>query len=304
MTLVLEYGSGLQVANAYVDVNFVTSYLTARQRQTESSWNTLSSVRKEAAIIAATSYIDSRWGPSFRGTRLTFYNGASAQGRLTLSGAASADDTLTVGGIKYTFVATLQDHVPNQILVGSSASEQIEYIVAALGAESDAAGVSHSRATTVSLYARGELEEGTTDTILLTALHEGVTGNDLPLTKSADNITVSHVFLNGADQGPQALEFPRSELYDRSGRLLRGLPLKLREATAEYAVRAAAAELYQDPTVDASGRAVTMLREKVGPIETATAYEDGAALSRLIRPYPAADRLLSEFVLEGGRLVR
>src|SRR5690554_3813411 len=65
----------------------------------------------------------------------------------------------------------------------------------------------------------------------------------------------------------QALEFPRKSLRDRTNSIVEGIPAKLKQATAEYALRAIDNELAPDPEVHASGNRVTGMREKVGPIE-------------------------------------
>lgn len=102
----------------------------------------------------------------------------------------------------------------------------------------------------------------------------------------------------------QPLGFPRACLYDRAGQLVEGIPEKLKKATAEYALRALSGELMPDPTVDASGAMVIGNRQKVGPIETEVTYAASMGVKTL-KPYPAADRLLSEYVHgAGARAVR
>jgi hypothetical protein len=102
---------------------------------------------------------------------------------------------------------------------------------------------------------------------------------------------------------PQGLSFPRLKLYDRYGQVITGIPDNLKKATAEYALRALEAELMPDPDVDASGLPVKSVSEKVGPLETATEYQQATA-PVLTRPYPAADRLLKQYVLPTGRNYR
>ena len=82
------------------------------------------------------------------------------------------------------------------------------------------------------------------------------------------------------------------------------IPLKLKQATAEYADRARAAALAPDPTVSTYSAQVKRVREKVGPIEEETEFVDGSHLVKLLVPYPAADRLLSEYVFPAGLAVR
>ena len=98
--------------------------------------------------------------------------------------------------------------------------------------------------------------------------------------------------INGLDYGSQPLAFPRSALRDDAGRLVIGIPRDLKIACAEYAVRAHASPLAPDPSIDASGRAVTL--EKIGPIETR--YSEGGSIDFVIKPYPAADYMLKGYL--------
>ena len=75
-----------------------------------------------------------------------------------------------------------------------------------------------------------------------------------------------HRFKGTQEHLAQPLSFPRTDLYDRRGDAVTGIPDKLKAALAEYALRAIDGELYTEPTVDASGLKVTRLKEKVGPI--------------------------------------
>ena len=98
---------------------------------------------------------------------------------------------------------------------------------------------------------------------------------------------------------PQGLSFPRLYLTDRYGRAVEGIPTDLKKATAEYALRALSAALMPDPSINATG-VVVGTREKVGPIETETSYS-GFLQNAVLRAYPAADRLLSPYLVGGGR---
>ena len=79
-----------------------------------------------------------------------------------------------------------------------------------------------------------------------------------------------------------------------------GIPLNLKQAMAEYSVRAVVEPIDPDPEVDPSGAQIQAKREKVGPIEEATEYVPGTHLVVVTRPYPAADRLLREYVAPVG----
>lgn len=102
----------------------------------------------------------------------------------------------------------------------------------------------------------------------------------------------------------QALEFPRIGINNVQPN---SVPVVLRKACAEYALRAKAGALAPDPVVDESGFAIQSKREKVGPIEEHTVFQtgDGASIN-LLRPYPAADMLLRGLLssVAGGRVIR
>lgn len=68
MAFVVEDGSGKADANGYISVAFANSYHAARGR---TDWVALSDADCELAIVRASDYIDLRFGPRFRGTRIS-----------------------------------------------------------------------------------------------------------------------------------------------------------------------------------------------------------------------------------------
>lgn len=96
----------------------------------------------------------------------------------------------------------------------------------------------------------------------------------------------------------QALEFPRKK-WD-------GMPETLKKACCEYALRAMISPLAPDPEFDESGRTVSEMKEKVGPITEEKKYLDqGTGI--LWRVYPSADALmrpLLSLAASGSRVVR
>lgn len=103
---------------------------------------------------------------------------------------------------------------------------------------------------------------------------------------------------------PQALSFPRVLLRDRHGLLVEGVPENLKRAQAEYALRALEAALLPDPSVSDSGLPVARERSKVGPIEEETEYQTSGTAPVVLRPYPAADLLLQDYIRPTGRNYR
>lgn len=90
----------------------------------------------------------------------------------------------------------------------------------------------------------------------------------------------------------QLLVFPR--IYSYGGLPL--LPVEVKYATAEYAVRASQAPLAPDITLDQTGRLAIKTVEEVGPIREEISYATngmgGVALPSPFRPYPVPDALM------------
>ncbi|AAT69473.1 gp75 [Alphaproteobacteria phage PhiJL001] len=296
MTLVLETGFGVQDANSYVTAAFVTTYLTDRGREAENGWSGLSQEQQEEKCIAATDYIDNRWGNRFKSVRKTRFAGNKAEARATFSAQPADGETVVLGSYTYTFRTALSSLTADfEVLIGASAAETAQNLVYAITENTTDGASTFSTNVLLNQAAWAEIDSTTDTQVNLVAQADGTAGNDIPLSTTAVNITLI-MFVNGRDFGSQPLEFPRAGLTNRSGILVTGIPLDLKQATAEYAVRAVANELFQDPTIDPSGRAVTS--EKLGPIQTD--YADGGAIDYLIRPYPAADQLLRDYITSAG----
>lgn len=109
-------------------------------------------------------------------------------------------------------------------------------------------------------------------------------------------------FLGQREFTTQDLSFPRLYLYDREGDAVEGIPDKLKKACFEYALRALSASLWNEPEMNPKGKLVTE-RVKVGPIEEDTRYSFIADTPQ-IKPVPAADRLLQEYLFPAATAVR
>lgn len=97
----------------------------------------------------------------------------------------------------------------------------------------------------------------------------------------------------------QPLQWPRLYAYDVNGLAYEGIPVLLKRATAEYAMRALSASLLPDP--DRSQGPTTLMRKKVGPIETETRYAE--VVPPILQDYPLADRLLGPLMNGPARYV-
>ena len=302
MVLILEDGTGVSGANAYTTSALVNAYLVERSRVDENGWSGFSGSEKNAAVIAATDYIETRFGLRFLGRR-EFQNISIARGTLTFTGQPLNAETVTIDAIVYTYNTTLG--AANSVLIGASVEASINNLIAAVKATADKLGdtvglgtVAHTTATAA---------EGVGDRLIAVAVAKGTPGNDIATTDTITEASWAAVTLvGGSDTGePQWLSFPRIHLFDREGLQVQGMPTRLLQATAEYAVRAVAGtKLSPDPLVDATGQIVIGKRTVVGPIETETRYSDGGSLAQVLKPYPAADRLLAGYIIPGGRVIR
>lgn len=285
MTFKLEDGTGVVGANSFASVAFADSYLTLRNRQ--ETWDCVTDTIKEAALIAGTDYIGTRWGLKFKGSK-EFVNFTAARATLTFTVLPTNAETVTVEGSVYVY-----ETVPTgglSIGIGTSVAEALANLITAIG----------ELAVDVSALA------GVEDTMLIQSLVAGTAGNSIVISTTVTGATWSSSTLLGGSDAPQSqpLTFPRANLFDHDRVLVVGIPEKLKQATVEYATRALIGSLFVDPTLDDSGRTIQKFRERIGPIEEETVYETGANLSQITRPYPAADRLLAEYVIVQGRVIR
>lgn len=96
----------------------------------------------------------------------------------------------------------------------------------------------------------------------------------------------------------QALSWPRTDAGADDI-----VPLGVRKAASEYALRALTTTLAPDPTTDESGRVVASKSEKVGPISETTTFVGSSVVT--FKPYPAADLLIKPWLRSnGGGLIR
>lgn len=103
---------------------------------------------------------------------------------------------------------------------------------------------------------------------------------------------------------PQALSFPRVQLYDQNNLLVTGIPTKLKQATCEYALRSLSAALLADPTIDESGAGVRSRKSKIGPLEDEVVYTSTSGAVSLPE-YPAADNMIQFYLLtRTGAVIR
>jgi len=113
------------------------------------------------------------------------------------------------------------------------------------------------------------------------------------------------------DVDPQALQFPRFELYDRNGTDVSEIvPAEILRATCEYALQVlgdGTGVQTLSPTPDQDDpRAVIYSREKVAVLETEVRYDSSRGI-QVQKTYPTADRIIlrSGFTRSsGGGVIR
>ena len=275
MAIIIEDGTGTKGAQTYGTVAVFEAYMLARGTDISG----VSTPIKENSLVNATDYIDTRWGLKLLGQRQ--YSFLTSRSIFTLSDQPSDGETVTVGSAVATFktTAALDTHAE----IGNTITETLNNLASALAA-----------ADADELVADFLIADPDAPTLTCYVVRDGVATTEASTNGSFDNATSA-----GYSGRPQVLEFPRQYLYDAAGILVDGIPARLQEAMYEYAYRAQSAALAPDPTVDPSGLKKTMTEKKVGPIVTKISYAENQ-LPVITTPYPAADRLLQEYVSTGG----
>lgn len=96
----------------------------------------------------------------------------------------------------------------------------------------------------------------------------------------------------------QALLFPRLSIYDAQGRLLTGIPERLKRATAEYALISLTQELMPNIIVADEDKVLVEESEETGPVKETKKYQirtnSGSSFSK-------ADMLMSVFAFGSGQ---
>lgn len=102
----------------------------------------------------------------------------------------------------------------------------------------------------------------------------------------------------------QTTQWPRTNAFDRDRYYVTDLPHEIKEACAEYALRAITTVLNPDPERDETGSLIQSKSETVGPITESVSFVSGSMF--LMPKYPAADQKLvkSGLVRRGGEVRR
>jgi len=275
MAFTVEDGTGVKSANSYASLAFFKAYFDDRKEDATS----IDDPDIENLLVAATDYIDTRWGRRFKGRRE--WRTLISRSILTLTAQPTAGETVTFGSMVYTYQVT--PVADTDVEIGIDVVDSLRKLVGVIGTED------------TTDYAGTRLVDEDAASV---ALYAGTNGVVTTETLAAGSFDVAASI--GKSLRQQPLEFPRIRIHDSAGVLVVGIPDRLRAATCEYAFRANTTTLSPDPTVDPSGRVLTGSRTKVGPIETETQFADEIGTVTITKSYPLADRMLREFVFSGG----
>lgn len=117
----------------------------------------------------------------------------AATGILTLSANVSDGDTVTTGTKVYTFQTVLTD-VDGNVLIGATASDSIDNLIAAIGLGAGA-GVTYAALTTANGFITAVAGAG--DTMDATAITSGDAGNSIATTETSATASWGAVTLTG-----------------------------------------------------------------------------------------------------------
>ena len=133
-----------------------------------------------------------------------------------------------------------------------------------------------------------------------TALSAGA--KQVALIKATDYMDNIFRFIGIKMLNTQALQWPRSAAYDPDGYIIEGVPVTLKKACYEYALRASAAELAPDPTYVDSNAILTMEKDQVGLVSEEKRY--AVNQPNTIRAYPMADAMIKYLTMPRGEIFR
>lgn len=122
--------------------------------------------------------------------------GTAASGTLTSTGTNVSDgDTVTVGGVTYTFKTTLGT-TPNQVLIGASAAASLTNLSQTITGVGGTAGTTYTANTTPIPNPDVNVGTVTATTIPLTAKSKNY-GNSVPTTETAATLSFGGTTLSG-----------------------------------------------------------------------------------------------------------
>jgi hypothetical protein len=134
-----------------------------------------------------------------------------ATGTLTLTANAGDTETVTIGGLTYTFQTTLVD-AANNVLIGATASDSIDNLIAAIMGTAGA-GTTYGTGTPVNTSATAAAGAG--DTMDVTAKAPGTAGNNVATTETLTNGSFGAATLAGAVSAVRGIEKGQTQWQGR-----------------------------------------------------------------------------------------
>lgn len=154
----------------------------------------------------------------FHGTASSlFVRGAGAAdvaavGALTLAGNVVATNTVTIGSKVYTFVSPMVN-VDGNVLIGATASDSIDNLIAAINLTPSGAGTLYAAATTLNPSVVAAVAPG--DVMGVTALVAGAAGNSIATTATGGIATWGAATLTGGAGTPVDLSVTFTQAFPR-----------------------------------------------------------------------------------------
>lgn len=274
MNLIVEDGTGVLRANSYAGLTYAYVYLAQRGRIDE--WEAAGVEKQKQSLIAATDYIDNRFGLRFPGKQLINNIKVPASGMALLVGGIEEDTTLLLGDRTYTFKEVPADI--SDIAIKPNTEEQMQAIITRLSGNMQ---ISASRVGMI---------------LVIESAFPGLI-DKFPTVCSSESLVFENDHLvGGTISGTQSLQFPRNAFI--------GIPETLKKATVEYASRAITDKLLPDPiAMDESGREVAQRTETVGPITESFTYSRSVP-GAFFKEYPEADLLIKSLLPTTGGVYR
>jgi hypothetical protein len=123
------------------------------------------------------------------------------------------------------------------------------------------------------------------------------------IVKATDYLDQRFQFVGFKARLEQRTKWPRIAAEDVDGWIRTGIPVEIKEATAEYARIALTVTLNPTPTRDASGALITSISKTVGPISKSVTFAGSGSFQ--LPSYPVADsRLKNSGLVSGGKTLR
>lgn len=187
-------GASFPTGDWYSDMTAPVTFENGTKRGVDSLNQQLHDLERKRVLTAAVNLAD-----------VVVPANAFATGTLTLTGNAGDTETVTTGTKTYTF-QTVLTNVDGNVLIGATASDSLDNLIAAINL-SAGAGTLYAAATTANGFVSAAA--GTGDTMDLTALNGGTQGNYIATTETLANGSFGGATLTGGAGDVSVLTAPQ-----------------------------------------------------------------------------------------------